>query len=54
MSEKELFKLWIESDQLDRLKAVAKREKVSVAWAIRRAIDIAYPAQPAAKTKRAR
>ena len=39
MSAKELFKLWVEEAQLKRLKALAAREKVSVAWLIRRSID---------------
>lgn len=39
MADKELFKLWVEKDQLTRLKAIAKREKVSVAWLMRKAFD---------------
>ena len=39
MTDKTLFKLWIEKDQLRLLKARAKREKVSVAWLVRKAVD---------------
>jgi hypothetical protein len=52
MSSKRLFKLWIEGDQLTRLEAVAEKEKTSIAWAIRRAVDIAYPARPTKKKKK--
>jgi len=44
MPKKIEWKGWIEISQLERLKAVAEREKVSVAWAVRKAIDVAYPA----------
>jgi hypothetical protein len=40
---------WLESEQLERLKVVADREKTSVAWAVRRAVDIAYPAAKGSK-----
>jgi hypothetical protein len=37
------WKGFIEVQQLKRLKVIAAREKVSVAWAVRKAIDVAYP-----------
>jgi hypothetical protein len=39
MSEKELFKLWVEKAQLTQFKRLAKREKLSVAWLMRKAFD---------------
>ena len=51
VSNKVLWNGWLERDQLDRVKAVAKEQKTSIAWAFRRAIDIAYPAK--SKSKRA-
>lgn len=36
---------WLETQQIDRLTAEARRRKVSVAWLIRNAIDAVYPAQ---------
>jgi len=40
---------WLEPEQLERLKVIADREKTSVAWAVRRAIDIAFPAAKGSK-----
>jgi hypothetical protein len=38
-TDKTLFKMWIEKRQLELFKAIAKREKVSVAWLMRKAFD---------------
>jgi len=39
MSEKELFKLWVEKAQLIQFKKLAQQEKLSVAWLMRKAFD---------------
>jgi len=39
MGEKELFKLWVEKPQLAQFKKLAEREKLSVAWLMRKAFD---------------
>ena len=38
-ADKTLFKLWVEKQQLESFKVIAKREKVSVAWLMRKAFD---------------
>ena len=38
-TDKTLFKMWVEKKQLEHFKAIAKREKVSVAWLMRKAFD---------------
>ena len=38
-TDKQLFKMWVEKRQLERFKAIAKREKVSVSWLMRKAFD---------------
>jgi hypothetical protein len=38
-TDKTLFKMWVEKRQLEHFKAIAKREKVSVAWLMRKAFD---------------
>jgi hypothetical protein len=39
MSEKQLFKLWVEKGQLTKFKRLSQREKLSVAWLMRKAFD---------------
>jgi len=40
MSEdKRLFKLWVENIQMKKFEELAKQQKVSVAWLMRRAFD---------------
>jgi len=39
MNEKELFKLWVEKQQLAQFKALSKKTKLSVAWLMRQAFD---------------
>jgi hypothetical protein len=51
MSEKELFKLWVEKAQLTHFKKLAKREKLSVAWLMRRAFDEFLAKRDAGKKK---
>ena len=38
-TDKTLFKMWVEKQQLEHFKAIAEREKVSVAWLMRKAFD---------------
>lgn len=37
--KKELFKFWVESDQLKQFKKIADKDKVSVAFVMRKAFD---------------
>jgi len=38
-TDKQLFKMWVEKRQLEQFRVIAKREKVSVAWLMRKAFD---------------
>jgi hypothetical protein len=51
MSEKELFKLWVEKGQLTKFKRLAHREKLSMAWLMRKAFD-EFLAKPKAGKKK--
>jgi hypothetical protein len=51
MSEKELFKLWVEKAQLKKFKSLAQREKLSVAWLMRKAFDEFLAKHKAGKKK---
>jgi predicted transcriptional regulator len=39
MHVKELFKFWLEKEQREQLEVIAEREKTSVSFMIRKAID---------------
>jgi hypothetical protein len=43
MSNKTIWRGWLENAQLERLKPIAAELKVSVSWLIRRALDYTYP-----------
>jgi hypothetical protein len=51
MSEKELFKMWVEKEQLTQFKKLALREKLSVAWLMRKAFDEFLAKRKAGKKK---
>jgi hypothetical protein len=51
MSEKELFKLWVEKAQLTKFKRLVQREKLSVAWLMRKAFDEFLAKRKAGKEK---
>ena len=37
--KKQLFKLWLEVEQVAKLKVVDERDKAGLSWHIRRAVD---------------
>jgi predicted transcriptional regulator len=37
--EKELFKFWVEKEQLEKFRQLSERRKLSVSWLMRQAFD---------------